>query len=479
MNSKRRKRVIVAAGLVLAAGGTLAYILLRENPNYVRAAETLPQAKAAATEAFGTLTWEDYRAERGIETRDDADAWEAFGKTRPHLPLSVRRSPEPGDDTLRKYFLANRQWYMEVYGQIKELTVQHVYDPAAGDWSNPQSYEVASLRLLLAQGVIGAADAGDIEAVRKISQAEWSLREKELSEIDWSSYLPTQAKILAFESALLVAAVRNRQNPELLDEIRDSVRNWPRMPSVADTFAGDIRSESLMLDELRGLGPGEIDQWLDDLLVRNQELITPLRLRRASIELERDFYNAVQRFRSSFRGTGPHTSAALEARFWETAVEFHDALTGFEGDRSGSRKRVFVVGDSLIGHKDVSYELALLVFIFNFVSEVHVLSVGRPLRGATDAQRTAVEMVWRFPQFDMLPEELPQDLMFADPRGGGDVLYRKTDAGFVIYSRGEDGVDDGFVPNRPNQFREMDVMSVSTDKDEGLVVCYHPIVPVP
>ena len=72
-----------------------------------------------------------------------------------------------------------------------------------------------------------------------------------------------------------------------------------------------------------------------------------------------------------------------------------------------------------------------------------------------------------------------QDLLFADPYGGRDALYRKTKYGFVIYSRSEDGVDDGFLPETPDLFRERDVMSYSNDKDEGLVICYDPIVPVP
>lgn len=88
MKTKRRKRVLVA-GLSLAIGGTLAYIMLRGNLNYVHAAETLPQAKVAAINAFGTLTCEEYRAARGIAARDDTVAWVAFGMTIPSQPSST------------------------------------------------------------------------------------------------------------------------------------------------------------------------------------------------------------------------------------------------------------------------------------------------------------------------------------------------------------------------------------------------------
>ena len=475
--TKRTKWLLATAGVAVVIAFSI-YLFTRENPAYINAAKGLEQAKKNAVRSFGTLTWEEYRAERGIETRDDSDAWEEIKRTVPVVVYNYSY-PDPGDTGLKAAFLADRSWFVTIGDRIDGLTIQHVYDPKYKQWSRRSSITNYSVHRALQNGVIGAADAGDIEAVRRITQAEWSLIEKERSETDWSSYLITEAMISVFERALLVAVVRNRNNPDVLDEIRNGLQNWPRMPSLADSFAGDVRSESHTLDELRGLEPWEIDQWLDDRLLHIQELLSIWKRRTPSEQLESDFGFAKTRVRNVFRGTGPHTLDALNARYWEMAVEFHDAMDGFEQDRSKSRKQVFAAGAIMFDKNDVSYELAKMVLGLNFYVATSQLSVHRVFWRESGPRRVAVEMIWRFPEYESLPDELPQDLLFADSYGGGDVLYRKTSAGFVIYSRGENKIDDGFVETEPGLFRESDVRTISIGKDYGLVVCYDPIVPVP
>ena len=195
--------------------------------------------------------------------------------------------------------------------------------------------------------------------------------------------------------------------------------------------------------------------------------------------VERELDNALERYKKTFRGIGAHACDALEARVWQTSVEFHKILIGAEKSPAETIKLIEEFEERLFGQGDVSYEVTRLRMYLTPQIAKTMLELLHIKEFKHDARRAAFETVLRFQEYDSLPEELPHDLLFDDPLGDGDALYRKTGAGFVIYTRGMNGIDDGFIPGTPDELRKQDAGYMVFGDDEGFVVCYDPIVPAP
>jgi hypothetical protein len=141
VKGKKWRQSAVVIGLACAAVAVIAYFATMEDPDYVRAAKEYDSALASAKEAFGPLTWEEYRAQRGTDSGHDPRLWKDVSDTVPsavtrHLeePLGPGRSP-----TNRALFVANRDWFLSCYDRVRNLTYRHVPEEASRLERRPHS----------------------------------------------------------------------------------------------------------------------------------------------------------------------------------------------------------------------------------------------------------------------------------------------------------------------------------------------------
>ncbi|MCH7905432.1 MAG: hypothetical protein IH944_12830 [Armatimonadetes bacterium] len=479
---KKKWRVVAVIGGVVAliAVGAVFYAN-REHADYVRAAKLLPTARQEAEAMFGPLTWEEYRKEKGISGEADLEEWTTIAKSVP-TTISAQWSLPPEDSdqwktspyslTSRERFLAERVWFSQIGDRVDRLRFRHIMRDDGSDWDFRFIGRSTDIAKALRIGLIGAADDGNADAVLELGRAFNSV----IAELAVEPSGLANLKADAFRTLLLLgvlrAAVRNRNDVAVMRSLMTVVLEYPPAPTVREAFAADARMVDVYLEQLRNLEPGEINSWFNDVVGDYEfleEMMDPSLMK---------LYDLVEKFRGERpeyrRKTGRRTAAALEARHWQVLVEYTNLLEDIARNKPGARAAMIKLDDEILFGGDWSYELANSMH-WSWFFELRI----RNLFGER-AARSAFELLSRFPDYPDLPDELPPDLVFADPFGGLPVLYRKTQTGFLIYTRYENLIDDGFPLDDPDQLREeVRLMFSSGTEDFGLTVSYDPITPMP
>lgn len=470
MTKKRRKRALVAVALFSVVVGLLAYLALRENPDYVRAAKLLPAAQREAEAMFGPLTWAEWRADNGVSAEADLERWTEVAETVPET-ISSLWSFNPSPMTSREIFIAEREWYSRISSEIESLRFRHIMREDGEDWDFTNLYDGRDISRALRIGIIGAADDGNAEAVLEFGRAlnkiytELTVEPSSLIEFSASS------SRMLLHQAVIRAAVRNRRDPAVIKSLLSVLDERPLLPTVRELMAADARGWHVYLEQLKSQEPAEIDAWLDEW---------------GSIELKENIAGPVQNFLFEWlerlrgerpelnRNTGNRTVAALEARYWEVMVDYTKLFEDRIANKPGARDAILAKDESLLNIGDRSYEFAHEFYWSMFF--------GNQIRRLFNEQatRVVVLLVSRFPEYADLPAALPADLDFADPFGGDPILYRKTPTGFLIYTRYENEKDDGFPLMSPDQLGwEASFARCPGYEDWGVIVSYSPSELIP
>jgi hypothetical protein len=123
----------------------------------VKAAAGLDAAKAEAREAFGGLTWEEYRENQGIEESDDSEAWEELSES---IPKNVKDQEVSllSPAQIRTMYGMSSAWFGSVSGEIQDLKIQH-FNPGDQGGHSHLEMSIDAWRVLsaLAIGITAAA----------------------------------------------------------------------------------------------------------------------------------------------------------------------------------------------------------------------------------------------------------------------------------------------------------------------------------
>ncbi|MCH7905431.1 MAG: hypothetical protein IH944_12825 [Armatimonadetes bacterium] len=465
MKKKWRVLAIIAGAVVLVTVGAVFYAN-REHPDYVRAAKLLPAARQEAEAMFGPLTWDEFRAENGIDFQDDTAAWEEVVS---NIPQAVKTQYETRGPLRneRAVFLAEREWFFQVRSQVQDLRIMHVLAEDGEFWAYSFNSYTEIIKAL-GVGIDGAAEVGDAEAVLEIGRAANSIIAAFNEEPSFIHHLVTFALLVIIDHVILSAAVRNRSNPAMLKSLQTVLNERPPILTIREVMSADARSESIYFEQLRTMSPLKIDDWLDEYAAAA----------RPEPPLLKIVYNASERVTGERptlkRRTGNKTAAALEARRLEVMVRYTILFENLVNKEPDARRRINVLADRIEQTVDRSYELATYL-MFSTVVYVHISYAFNEA-----ALRSAIALLGRYPDYEDLPETLPADLSFADPFGGGSVIYRKTPRGFLIYSRSMNGTDDGYPLSDPDELgQEASMVFYLNREDAGLIVSYDPITPAP
>ena len=274
------------------------------------------------------------------------------------------------------------------------------------------------------------------------------------------------------ERYIVMGAVRNRNNGEIVQALQKAMASEPQRPTYSEVVIGEIRSSSPVLQVMRDLKPGEVERWADNWLGANSDYADGGALgewiRSTLKKLSGD--EPV-----SNRKVGKHTAAALEARLLDAMVDCTEIATELSYSKGDAHVRMQKLAEFLDSHTDRSYEFAA------FSVPAGSADFGENYKlTMRDASKLSLELISRFPEYADLPTALPADIASPDPFGGEPLLYKKTPHGFVVYSRHENRIDDGYVPIGPEVFEWETVFTKSlNNKDWGLIVAYDPADPLP
>ena len=466
MTAKGRKwrQNAVVIGLACAAVAVIAYFATMEDPDYVRAAKEYDSALAAAKEAFGPLTWEEHRAQRGTDSGHDPRLWKDVADTVPSAvtryldaPLDPGRSP-----TNRALFVANRDWFLSCYDRVRNLTNRHLPEQDAVLATTTALSEIKSLVKALHIGFIGAADDGDSEGVRQTGRAMNHLIAVLNEEPDMLTALYSISMRSMAQSAWTRAYVRNRGNLAVLAAIDEVAAQYPDLPAPREIVAGQARSADEYIQLFRGRSPAEINRLLNEWTVWLNDDPNG-----GETWFEEKWNDVFHKDRNLNRRIGPNAARALETRYWQVMLEMDRAFERIE--KGGSVRDEIVRINELVGTRDLSYEYAAMSVVPEFI-ESYERSVF-----FERAVAASMSLVRKFPVQSALPETLPDDVAFVDPFGGGPARYRRTSVGFIIYTHSADGVDDGFELVSPEQAQLEGSFKRGKDgKDWGLIVSYVP-----
>ncbi len=474
MHVRRKKSRRICIVLILVASLTGAGVWfynrhLGENPDYIHAAGELPAARAEAEKLFGPLTWSEYYAKKNISTKNDTEKWKQIVSSVPPEADQFYRGEADGSITCRQLFTRNKSWFLGLRERITGLS--HSRDEHG--WLRPRGFETSKLVSAVSVGIVGAADAGDVKSVTYLTHVGWDIvisQSREPDPIAILHYTRTRTRI---DLALIKGLIRNRSSGELFQAVCSALDARPDLPPLIKVYEGETRSFEMGFDDYRA---SSLEKLIHDVGgYESTDSKVP-----ASPGSSSSIVEKLQNLIEDIKGDEPknpkriglHTLDAFEARLLQTNVAFARASKIENSSECLSRFKQII--DSIQQKKDLSYEWIQGPFLgHEVVNQVRSLFVEL-------ATRTAIEMIDRFPDFPDLPSALPSGLVFDDPFGGGEVIYKKTGTGFVLYTRYEDLRDDGFVPDPGVDFSTNDAAFLRGKdwSDYGLVVNYLPTKPI-
>lgn len=467
----KRKRIWwIVGGIVLFSGLLFfAFLSLREHPDYKRGADALPEARRRAEELMGQLTWAEHREQRGVEASHDENKWIALEESTPEMFAEYRDSFGTGPILypVEELFKQNRDWLFSLAPQIGPMRLTRPTENGEG-WGSI-GYDLRASRELVQQIrylLLGAADAGDAEGVREAGEVGWMIIDRQMEEYDLITLFVSRGCLHQMERYIVMGAVRNRHNKEIVQALREVMADRPDRPPYSEAVIGEARTIEPMLRELRNLEPGEVEVWVDEWFGANSEYPDG----GAFGEFVRSALRKLSGNEESVsnRKVGKNTAAALEARFWESMVDCAEAAAELSYSKSDAHVRLRELDEFLESFSDRSYEFAA----FSVPAGTSDFSENYKLT-MRDASAIALELIARYPEFADLPTALPADLASPDPFGGEPLLYKKTPHGFVIYSRHENRVDDGYPLIGPDILQAQTMFTKSkSNLDWGLVVAY-------
>ncbi len=477
-----RRRLVIGAALLFAAVAALFYFALREDRRYVRAANELPALKAKAQATFGALTWSEFRKKHGSNYRDDREAWRTIADSAPKsidpFGFTGAAFPESYAAVLDK----EREWFDALPERIMSLKCQHSDKETWAEQSEATS-PPKKIAAALQVAIVGAADKGDATDVRKFTAASWRMANSLIEEPDLVNVATMRWVRTTILRGIVRAAVKDRHNDAVMRALEDAMLAAPLLPSFTDIVAGEARSYGPLLEQLRELPHKEVGKWLYDLSGLEMYEV----LEKSPLDRVKQMIEGIKSGEElDPKITGPHTTRALEARFWEVALQLHESasnvsLMNGDGARDFVFKSLFIVAKS-----DPSYDFAKLFNVppssRNGNGSDSFAGAMRPLRLGNFSLRATellLSMLRRYPSPSKLPASLPPDLAFSDPFGGGLIKYRRTATGFLVYTVGENGKDDGFLLPGPGalDFTYAAIMPSLDTEEWGLAVSYTPTEP--
>ena len=467
MADRKAKRVIyVAAAILLLFFGLNFYIerAMAESPDYVNAAQELPEARRTAERVFGPLTWEGYYAESGIVHHDDTVKWKKIFDSTPVAAEKYYHKTNLGTFSSRRLFVQNKAWFLGLQDRMKGLSATH---NDKGTFSM-KGYEHAPFTTALETGIIGAADAGDVRSMKQLANVAWEMFKVYAGEPDAFTQMDSGRLRTIIEVALLSAAIRHRHDQAVIEAVRESLAEAPPLPPLAEVYAGNLRDFLLDLDSL-GRQP------MSDQIKSINEEMASSHLRQSEPSKIQQWLDKVFHFHGSDnpKRVGPHAVDALKVRLLQATVTL--AETGQQGAPAEWVQKTLRFAKQVDNKNDLSYEWVGGPY-YGFEAVFQAQNIFRD-----QAAQAALSLVQRFPDLDSLPSALPADLNFADPFAAGDVIYTKTKTGFKLYSRYIDQKDGGLPPFTGIVPDEHDCrfMPGNDWNDYGLVVNYAPTDPIP
>lgn len=463
---KRKRRVwffVIAVPLV--AVGVFLFFGSRENRDYVRAAKLLPEAKQRAREVFGPLTWEEFREEKGIVHRDDSDEWERIRYSIPRGFGKFRILDPPEPERFGEVFQEHRSWLLGL-GDETETLVAH--QPLIVYLEMIASH-VRELVNALATGIVGAADVGDIDAVRQMTLTAWDILEKLKEETDTLRSGTIISGITTISESLLTAVARNSDDDRLIAIARELIGRAPTPPDAHTVLAGDARYNYGIFKVIQSEGLESLNRSLNGFRDVAESFSTTTATPTTSSFWDdvREYVSGLFNYNANTRHTGKHAFDALEARLWEVEVNEVAISDEIQREPSSSRERSKAFEDEIAAKTDLSYEFAQFV-----VSPNRRVSMRNELQ--KDLALLALEIMADHPSIASLPDTLPAGRLFHDPYGDGPVLYKKTATGFIVYSRDEDGTDGRF-PNTDIYWSLRQNVNITRSRpytDFGIIVNY-------
>ncbi|MCH8978345.1 MAG: hypothetical protein IH945_03775 [Armatimonadetes bacterium] len=469
MKSKRRKWLWATLALVAVSFLFGAYLTTGEHPDYKRAAKGLPLAKSRAEKTFGTLTWEEYRKETGTVRNVDLSLWKKAADSVPQHIKDFWNDPYGSSLTYHDLYSQDREWFETVDALIADLHFEHQPAEDRIGWNDDCFSLSGQLGKALMVGLVGAADDGDAEAVLRIGAAMNALSWALLEEPSIMPALRQSAVASRTNHALVRAAVRNRKEKDIIRSLVAIAGDIPSWPPIKQIMSAEARGTQIYFQLFRSAKPNEIDDLLDEKVTGPDfpgASFSPLVEKGIKVWEER-----TDKQFDRHRRTGPHTAAALEARYWEMIVDVLPLMEGVVRNEPGSWSKLQRFPDELDDQDDRSYEMADAVVSRKLFAQVY-----QSIQFRYQATKVAVNLISRFPSHGDVPTTLPADLVFADPFGGDPILFKKTKRGFLIYTRYFNYKDDGFPWEYPEQEgREVSYWMSRDRKDYGLIVSYDPI----
>ena len=471
---RKRKWWFIAVFVALVAGTFLVFLALGEHPDYRRAAKGLDEARSRAQELIGPMSWAEYRAERGVGPSDDLEDWEELEDSIPQAyhdhshSLATRTNVRP----ISAVYQDSRAWLFSLAGKIEGLRLTHLEGLDEDHRFSSALQASGGIATAVWALFLGAADAGDVDGMLEATKVGTAIFEKQAEEYDMTSAVFYRSGQHMMGESIVHAAVRNRHDTEVMTALREALGARLERPPNSARGIGEARTLFPLIDQLKSLRPEEIEEWLDA-----NAWSSPVYYYGKEMEFLRGLFAKFGgEERRPKRGVGASTAAALEARFWEALIESVRLADQLEyGDSSVLAKAVELEA-RIDSPEDRSYELAS-----------HTVPIGDALDNSFNSELTmrkaskiALELISRYPDLDHLPSALPEGLAESDPFGGEPLIYRRTQRGFLIYSRGGNRVDDGFVPYFPGQMGSEVLFTGSEDgEDRGLIVSYDPLDPLP
>ncbi|MCH7905466.1 MAG: hypothetical protein IH944_13000 [Armatimonadetes bacterium] len=467
MVKRRRRWILLGVGLFVAAVAALLFLGLREDPRYVKAARGLEQAREDARDAFGTLTWEEFREANGTEYRDDREGWRELKESIPASVAAFSDRDTTPTSTPAEVFREEEEWFRALEERIAPLALHHIFIGDWGDWTVESTIDARRVIQAMTVAIIGAADDGDVKSLERYTMLAFDVIAVAEQEQDTSTYFSGMINRSIVWEALVTASIKNRSNARVMSVARALVQKLPPTPSLAEVVAGDSRTLARLLEALHTLNPYQIGPWLEQGAYGYSSVDDlPTRFDRMK-ELWASLFSDEE---VKMRRTGNRTADALEARYYESVVEAERLarlLSPVDGSGTEELRRHFIELDEI---NDLSYELATVLLGSQDTIVGWAISFGFERRSS----EAAIDMLGRYPKYADLPDELPQDLALIDPYGSGrDALYRKTGTGFVIYSRWTNGRDDGFIESifYGDEYVQFQARS-GNELDRGTIVNY-------
>ncbi|MCH8979511.1 MAG: hypothetical protein IH945_09770, partial [Armatimonadetes bacterium] len=342
MTRKRRKWVVVGVAVFVTVAGALLYLAVREDPRYVVAAETLPEVKAQAELTFSPLSWQEYREQNGVNSYDYRGEWQNLFSS---ASIEIGRFAgwnSPKYTTNEEAFLAHEAWFAALPEEIALLKLHHVSDGGV-IWTGSPGY-TKPLAKYIGIAIEATAGLGRVEDLKRYVRTGYQITEYHMDE-------PAELNVLMGNSiqgmvtdAALRAAVKNRDNPQVVAAIAELLDVAPVMPDAQDISAGQARTWEITLARLRELKGYQIGPWLEYYEKHGPDWDPEKRSFRDHVE------ELWEEFRSGgaepVRRTGSKTTAALEARLWQVLLARAEVLrtvsftTGEGADRPPEEPRL-------------------------------------------------------------------------------------------------------------------------------------------